>query len=161
MSDDVKFSEGGPIDLSAQPLGGDFELPKSDDADFDLDQFLAENTDGNTANADLDLPQGDFSFDHSAEQGTENVELADMQAEPDDAFKDELEQVPGTDSGIETVEGEENKAESKLETETLSEPEIETGMEPVEGIEVEESSGVGVGDVEEDVPEITQAEEVR
>ena len=140
MSDDVKLSEGDPIDLEAQPLDGGFELPKSDDSDFDLDQFLAENADENTANVDLDLSQSGFSFDNNAEQSPENVDLADIQEDPDIAFKNEIEQVPDAVSGIDAVENEEIEAGEELETK--SEPETETGMEPVEDVEVEESSEV-------------------
>ena len=128
MSDDIKLSEDASINLDEQPLDGDINLPKSDDSDFDLDKFLAENAVEDTADVDLNLAQDDTDFAGLFDD-KETAEVADVS----------LDDLPEVNS-------------EKEENELAAEPEVEPIFE--DKSEVEAESEV----LTEEVPEIQNEE---
>ena len=126
MSDDIKLSEGDSINLDEKPLDGDINLPKSDDSDFDLDKFLAENAVEDTADVDLNLAQNTADF-AALFDDKETAEVADVSLDDLPEVSSEKEEI---EPELEPVLEPEIGDEAEVETEPISEERSEVEFEP-------------------------------
>ena len=150
MDDELNLAESEDADLHLDDVFGEEALKlsepeKPDGSDFNLDDFLAEDTGANAETTDLSLPQGDINLDNLLED--ETPVHAEAAKEKKNRFEAETEVPPVTDAEA-TVNIEAGIAEPEPETSVaesgwLAEPVLEDEL-------TEEASISGEGLTNED-----------